>query len=279
MILDAYTALAIFCYLRYSMAMSKRKKRKSIRRALQSQQCYLCGKYGDTEEEDIMTQDHVPPHGLSPLSPDSDFLLLPAHMTCNNHYSVQERRVITFLASACGYKGNDSADTAWKAAERSFKLNEIGRAGGPSKDLMRLLKNSKPVDMYTPQGLFRGQRIICWPSDDTDVKLIIGKIVRGLHYHHAHTFVPGTWEVSVFLQPAKPEHLPLFESFPIFRRMGDFLTYRGVCSKNRSIWYLRLYHEAYAVAIIDNLAVFDGPEDVVELGDKAAPYLELTPGP
>jgi hypothetical protein len=78
--------------------MSNRKKRKSIRRALKSQQCYLCGKYGDTAEEGIMTRDHVPPHGLSPLSPASDFLLLPAHITCNNHYSVQEQRVITFLA-------------------------------------------------------------------------------------------------------------------------------------------------------------------------------------
>lgn len=226
-----------------------------------------------------MTQDHVPPRGLSPLSPDSDFLLLPAHSACNNRYSVQERRVITFLASACGYKGNDSADAAWKAAERSFKFNEIGRAGATSKDLVRLLKNSKLVDMYTPHGLFRGQRTICWPSDDTDVQLIIGKIVRGLHYHHARTFVPETWEVSIFLQQVKAEHLPLFTSFPLFRRMGDFLTYRGVCSENRSIWYLRLYHEAYAVAIIDNLAVLDGSEDVVELDDEAAPYLESTPGP
>jgi hypothetical protein len=226
-----------------------------------------------------MTRDHVPPHGLSPLSPASDFLLLPAHITCNNHYSVQEQRVITFLASACGYKGNASADTAWEAAERSFKLNEIGRAGTPSKDLVRLLKNSVLADMYTPQGLYRGRKRICWPSDDTDTNLIIGKIVRGLHYHHAHSFVPETWEVSVFLQQVKPEHLPLFTSFPICRSASDFFTYRGVCSENRSIWYMRFYHEAYAVAIIDNLAILDGSNDIVELGDEAAPYLELPPGP
>lgn len=255
--------------------MSKRNKNKTIRHALKSQQCYLCGKYGDTVEEGIMTQDHVPPHGLSPLSPDSDFLLLPAHVACNNRYSVQEQRVITFLASACGYKGNNSADAAWKAAERNFKRNELGRAGAPSKDLVRLLKNSKPVERYSPHGLYLGQQIICWPSNDTNIKLIIGKIVRGLHYHHAQTFVPETWEVTIYLQPVKPEHLPLFVSFPIFQHMGDFLTYRGVCSKNRSIWYLCLYHEAYAVAIIDNLDAFDDSEDVIELGDEAVPYLEV----
>jgi hypothetical protein len=192
--------------------------------------------------------------------------------------SCQEQRVITFLASACGYKGNNSADAAWKAAERSFKLNEIGRSGKPSKDLMRLVKSSRLVEEYTSHGIYVKQQRIVWPSDDTDVNLIIGKIVRGLHYHHAHTFVPETREISISLQQVEPEYLNLFISFPISRRMGDFLAYYGVCSNNRSIWYLRLYHEAFAVATIDNLAVLDGPGDVVELGDEAAPYLELPTG-
>jgi hypothetical protein len=66
--------IAILFYLCYSTAMSKRQKRKAIRRALKDQQCYLCGKYGETAEVGAMTQDHVPPHGLSPFSPDSHFL-------------------------------------------------------------------------------------------------------------------------------------------------------------------------------------------------------------
>jgi hypothetical protein len=160
-----------------------------------------------------------------------------------------------------------------------INVYEIGRAGTPSKDLVRLLKNSVLADMYTPQGLYRGRKRICCPSDDTHTNLIIGKIVRGLHYHQAHSFVPETWEVSVFLQQVKPEHLPLFTSFPICRSARDFFTYRGVCSENRSIWYMRFYHEAYAVAIFDNLAILDGSNDIVELGDEAAPYLELPPGP
>jgi hypothetical protein len=215
---QTYSAFAIAAHLCYSAAMSKRMKRKAIRRALKGQQCYLCGKYGETEEEGIITQDHLPPHGLSPLSPDSDFLLLPAHSMCNNRYSVQERRVITFLSSASGYKGNASADIAWKAAERSFKLNEIGRAGKPSKDLLRLLQSSRLVDMYTPHGLYAGNKTICWPSEDTDIKLIIGKIARGLHYHHAHAFVPETWEISVFLEQVKPEHLSFILKIWLFLR-------------------------------------------------------------
>ncbi len=102
------------------------KKRKAILRKLKGNPCYLCDAIPEKEE---LTADHIPPQGLSPLSPNSDFLLLPAHKSCNNKYSDQEEKFIAYLAFACHGTGNASADAAWAAAERGFKRNVIGRAG------------------------------------------------------------------------------------------------------------------------------------------------------
>jgi len=81
--------------------------------------CYLCGAIPEEEE---LTVDHIPPQGLSPLSSNSDFLLLPAHKSCKNKYSGQEEKFIAYLAYVCRGTGNASADAAWAAAERGFIL-------------------------------------------------------------------------------------------------------------------------------------------------------------
>lgn len=243
-----------------------RKKRKKNRRELEGKQCYLCGEFGDIltdiPEEGRLTFEHVLPHGLSPLSPRSAFLLLPAHMVCNNKYSDQERKFIAYLAMVCGHKGNVSADAAWAAAERSFKLNEIGRAGAPSKDLLRLVENSAPAEVRSLHGIIISSTRICWPADDIDIQLVIGKIARGLHYYHTKTFVPKTWKITIELGQLSPEYVL---QAPIHNRLGDFFAYEGGYDGSGSLWYMRIYDEAYACVSIDD------PEQSIQLPDSQ-PY-------
>lgn len=240
-----------------------RKKRKTIRRELEGKQCYLSGEVGDIltdiPEEGRLTVDHVPPYGLSPLSPYSTFLLLPAHNACNKKYSDQERKFIAYLAMAYGHKGNASADSAWAAAERSFKLNKIGRAGAPSKDLLRLVENSAPAEVRSRYGIIMSSTRICWPTDDIDILLVIGKITRCLHYYHTKKFVPETWKIAVELGQVSPEYVL---QAPIHNRLGDFFAYEGGYDGSGSLWYMRIYDEAYALVRIDD------PEQSVQMPES-----------
>jgi hypothetical protein len=222
------------------------KKRKAILRKLKDMPCYLCGV---VPEQGELTVDHVPPHGLAPLSPNSDFLLLPSHKSCNNRYSDQEAKFIAYLASVCCGMGNASADAAWNATERGFRRNEIGRAGAPSKDLLRLLENSAPIERYSRNGIYLGSSRVCWPSQEVDVELIIGKIARGLHYHHTKTVVPETWKLTVELGQLSPHYVL---QAPIHNSLGDFFAYEGGCDKSGSLWYMSIYRQAYALVRIDD---------------------------
>ncbi len=234
------------------------KKRRAIFRKVKNMPCYLCGAIPEKEE---LTVDHVPPQGLSPHSPDTTFLLLPAHQLCNHKYADQEQKFIAYLAMACGYKGNASADAAWAAAERGFKRNEIGRAGTPSKDLRRLVENCIPVDVHTRGGIYLGSSSIYWPAEDVDMKLIVGKIARGLYYHHTKIVVPETWKINIELGQA-PEYIL---QAPIHNSLGDFFAYKGGYDESGSLWYMSIYRQAYALVRIDD------PEQSIQL-PESQPY-------
>ena len=222
------------------------KKRKAILRRLEGKPCHLCGVIPVKNE---LTTDHVPPQGLSPLSPNSDFLLLPAHKSCNNKYSSQEEIFIVYLAFVCNGTGNASADAAWAAAERGFKRNEIGRAGTPSKDLLRLIENSAPAERFSQHGIYLGSTRFCWPSEDVDSELIIGKIARGLHYHHTKIVVPEQWKIRVELGQLSPHYVL---QAPIQNSLGDFFAYQGGYDETGSLWYMSIYRQAYALVRIDD---------------------------
>lgn len=221
------------------------KKRKAILRQWKDLPCYLCGVI---PAEDELTIDHVPPHGLSPNAPQSDFLFLPAHKSCNNKYSSQEERFIAYLAFVSAKAGNVSADAAWETVERGFKRNEIGRAGAPSKDLLRLVENSVPAETFR-SGIYTGTTRFCWPSKEIDVELVVRKIARGLHYYHTKIVVPETWKITVKLGQLSPLYII---QAPIHAGVGDFFAYQGGYDESGSLWYISFYRQAYALVQIDD---------------------------
>jgi len=229
------------------------KKRKAILRKLRGKPCYICGIIPEKEE---LTADHLPPQGLSPHSPNSDFLLLPAHKSCNNMYSNQEEKFIAYLAFVCNGTGNASADAAWAGVERGFKRNEIGRAGAPSKDLLRLIENSTSVERFTQHGIYLGTSKFYWPSQDVNIEMIVGKIVRGLHYHHTKIVVPEHWKIRVELGQLSPQYIL---QTPIQNNLGDFFAYQGGYDETGSLWYMSIYRQAYALVRIDD------PEQGIEV--------------
>jgi len=139
---------------------------------------------------------------------------------------------------------------------QSLKRNEIGRAGAPSKDLLRLVENSALAEIRNPQGIFISYTRFCWPSNDIDIRLVIGKIARGLHYHYTKTVVPETWKITVELGQLSPEYIL---QAPIRNSLGNFFAYEGGYDESGSLWYMSIYRQAYALARIDD------PEQSIQL--------------
>ena len=209
-------------------------------------QCYLCGII-----ETGLTIEHLPPKCLSPKSADSEFATISACQNCNNKYSHEESKFRDFVATAGSGRGLIAADEAYGAMKRNFARNPIGRAGNPHKDLIRLIKNIKRRDFYTPSGkVYLGSSNVVTPPDDLDLEGVLLKIARGLHFLYTGAVIPDDYiKHAVLIE--KIEYPELYEETNTRGRAGDFFHFRGGWAKEdikSGLWYMVFYKRVGAMA-------------------------------
>ena len=218
-------------------------------------ECYLCGQTGH------MSMDHVPPKNLSPSSPDSDFILVTAHKSCNEQYSHEESKFRDFVVTAATGRNNPSLIAARQKMLNNFNRNYIGRAGRVHKDQLRLLRNMYYEQQYAVSGsIYLGKTLKIKPSHDTDFERLFIKIARGLHYYHGKESIPETYIMQgLLLREGEAFYQDIFDSTNIIGRCGDFFHYRGghTPDSKTAIWYMLFYSKVQAVAWFLNREEFE----------------------
>ena len=209
-------------------------------------QCYLCGIAATN-----LTDDHFPPKCLSPKSADSEFAMILACKRCNKKYSDEESKFRDFVATAGSGRSLIAADEAYKKMKRNFARNQIGRAGRPHKDLVRLTKNIKYKDLYTPSGrIYLGSSYVITPPKDLDLEGVLLKIARGLHFLYTGAVIPNNYiKHAVLIE--KIEYPELYEETKIRGRAGDFFHFRGGWAREdvkSGLWYMVFYKRVGAMA-------------------------------
>ncbi len=204
--------------------------------------CYLCGQVG------AMTQEHIPPKNLAPRSPRSDFKFVPSCSTCNNLYAREEEKFRDLLVLGAA-QGIAAADDAWEAMKRNFARNDLGRAGKPHKDKLRLLNSIAQRDFYTPGGIYLSSVQVMQRPADVNTEAVLLKIARGLHYYYTKTRIPDEYlKAAKFVEVHDPEALNLVHQAG---HTDDFFHYAGAWSADRrsGLWCMEFYQRVKAMAM------------------------------
>ena len=212
-----------------------------------SVQCYLCGKVANTA-----TRDHIPPKSLAPDSSNSLFQYAPACEECNQKFSHEESKFRDFLAVLRARSGIAAADEAYEALRRNVNRNAIKRASMPHRDLLRILEGIEQRKLYTPGGIYLGTTKVISPAPDINIKSLLVKIARGLHYVHYQTIIPNGYIMEGYTLKRIPESVT---GLPIVGNAGDFFHYRGGRldeDPQTGIWIMAFYQAVFGMVYFDN---------------------------
>ena len=211
--------------------------------------CYLCGTYRNT-----LTRDHIPPKNLAPRTSDATFLYAYACSTCNNKLSHDESKFRDFLAVTCSDESIPEANDAFEAFKRNIQRNDLGRAGMPHKDLVRILQGMGKKDIYTPNQIYLGTAPTISMAPDIDVKGILLKIASGLHTVHTNEIIPSSYRRAACLYGQAPPYPPMdrVDDLHVLGNVGSFFHYRGGWAPDdpkAGIWYMMFYNTLIGLAV------------------------------
>lgn len=203
--------------------------------------CAICGVAVAT------TRDHVPPKGVFLPPRPNNLVTVPACRKCNQGASKFDESFIAFLALHVGDSGETSKGTPlFKKALRIIRHN--------SKLRQSILKSSRPVNQYTPQGIFLGLKYaVLWDSESHT--RVLSRTVRGLYYHHFREVLPADTEIKITWHHQLSE-----EIFKMSLRMkqvsigGDDFIYRYARAEEvpeASCWIFQFYGGHWAGAFTD----------------------------
>ena len=127
--------------------MAKNKKRKKGI-------CAFCGIEGE------ITDDHVPPKNLFEGFPDNELIKVPACKKCNGGSSKDDEYFRAFLIPQDEIASNSQAQKLNKIVRVKFDANK--RKGLE----YRMYSQLHSKDIYTPAGIYIGQKDLIYPEYD-----------------------------------------------------------------------------------------------------------------
>jgi hypothetical protein len=146
-----------------------------------SEICSICGKNPAT------TRDHIPPKGIFPKPRPSDLITVPACLTCNKSTSDLDEvfKVFAGLAGGHGPEG-----------ERMFKEQTIHTLEHNERLRREIASTVRNVWVKTPGGIVLGKKPAVLLNSRAH-NHIIGKTIRGLHFHHTGNILGDQADISV----------------------------------------------------------------------------------
>lgn len=192
--------------------------------------CAICG-IGKAD-----TSDHIPPKCIFPKPRPSDLVTVPSCFSCNNSSSKEDEEFRVFLSMQIGMETQATHDLWRSGALRSILYNERLK--------VHIINNHQEVEVVSPNGDSMGKRIaVKIPARAHDA--VLGRIVRGLYFHHFGEILGERVSVLVHVLSSIPR-----EEEVLINRMnrgtigGGALKYiysRASDSPLDSIWFLFFY--------------------------------------
>jgi hypothetical protein len=218
---------------------------KSRRRQLRWQQegfgtnplCYLCATSPATSD------DHVPPEGFFPKGQPKGYRL-PACEPCNRGYSKDDDYARDFIAQ--GGLNQDAYQVFKDKIQPSYQRPYSWLQ--PVTKLDRLTRNIKVTEIFTPGGLYLGQRPTTNAKRDR-INHVLERITRGLYYQHAKRPIPPVYSVEAYFQPKEFLTDTLVNTPGMGAVFGKVFAYKGVISASDMVsgfWWMTFY-ESQAV--------------------------------
>ncbi len=216
--------------------------------------CYLCGKGGAD------SRDHVPPEMLyyrqDGIGLPSDLITVPSHQTCQEKYSLDEEY---FVITVTGGSFADKAAWAkwWNHISPRLKTPEKKRLS------KRILNACFPVDIVSKSGIILGQATAV-DIEIERINSIIGKIIRGLYFHHNDKILPFDIGIKI-LTNLQPEFINKSfiegykRSFPDaefhYRGVHREFTYSffGDIIEDKLTWFFRFFNHYQFFCVLKKL--------------------------
>lgn len=207
--------------------------------------CPLCGdRKPKTNGKKWISREHVPPKSLF-LDGTSDLITVPSCDECNNLTSKYD---LDFKIALGLYIGNSSPEF-WKSTLVSLNKSDI------RKKKKQIILNETSKILHRTQAGWWGHRI---KFDKKPIKIVVSKIVKGLHWHLSKEIIPSDAKVTIqFLQQGEKVKEEIQQ---ILNQYGKLLV-KGSCfqtqyaitvdNKHASIWKLTFYGQDCFIAIID----------------------------
>lgn len=199
--------------------------------------CAICG------NNEATTFDHLPPKSIFPKPRPDNLITVPSCAECNNGASDLDETFRLYLALHVGNLDDEIASAYFHEAIRTFEHN---------KKLQReILGSAEPIDFATPSGIYIGQGMkVLWNSTAHDA--VIGRIVRGLYFHHFDEVLPPDAGVSPkwFNRPNE-EFLKAVSGLKknvVGNNQFTYLYGRDEVSPATSIWCFEFYGRHWAGA-------------------------------
>jgi hypothetical protein len=149
--------------------------------------CYICGK------EDADTDDHVPPKNIflkKYRNIGDDLITIPAHQNCNKRFE-KDDEYFRFCLSIPSYWDSEKAREMWDVKMKD-QLHRPESQGFRSY----LLKNIKPIDLYTEAGIYLGKGDVAM-LDAKRMEAVLERTARGIFYKTTRNILPIDWPIEI----------------------------------------------------------------------------------
>jgi hypothetical protein len=178
--------------------------------------CAYCG-------NPATTVDHIPPECLYTPPRPSNLVTVPACSSCNNGASDDDevfRNEFSIMAGSFGESAN--AGERLKTSLRGIRRNKAM--------LRRMVLGSQEVERVSQGGIYLGKGYAVPVQKDVH-RRVIGRIIRGLYWHHFDSSVGLSTPVTqVYIDKTKPHWLEGLEALrPLNLRhvmIGDGQTFQ-----------------------------------------------------
>jgi hypothetical protein len=196
--------------------------------------CVICGKNPAT------TRDHIPPKGIFPKPRPKDLITVPACRPCNKATSDFDE-VFKVLMGIVGGHGPEG--------ERMFRKQTAHTLQHNLRLKREIAGTVRDVWVRTPGGIILGKKPAALLNSKAHDE-IIGKTIRGLHFHHTGSILGNQADISINWHYSLTEEMDKMSTNWMTGVVGNgqfiykFFTHPG--EPLASVWIFQFFNRAWS---------------------------------